>query len=225
MRVLTIISMAVLFWGCQPTSNRATTLDLASEQQRIQAEAVNDDARDTMMRVMEPDPAQRLALDQAYASRDEAIGAWIAGEKGERLIALEAEMRTAAKKKNLAGVRAATSQSTPLRNELRELVVSHQAAILGVFSPAQRLQWSGYEVASAMLALMEPLNLVPDQIAAIEQGGPSAVAQAEGRGAANPKAEAFMALEQWAEGAVLSAEQTAQYGTIKESKPMRSLSL
>jgi hypothetical protein len=217
--------MALLFFGCHPKNDSATTLDLEVEQRRIQAEVVKDEARDTMMRVMQPDPAQRSALDQAYTARDEAVGAWLAGEKGHRLIALEAKMRTAAKAKDLNGVRAATSQATPLRNELRELVASHQAAILDVFSPAQQLQWSGYEVASAMLALMEPLNLAPDQIAAIEQGGPSAVAQAMDRGAANPKAEAYLALEQWAKDAVLSAEQTAQYGSIKESKPMRSLSL
>ena len=226
MRNLVIaIPMMLLSFGCQPTQDGATTLDVDAARQRIQAEAVKDDARDTMMRVMQPDPTQTAALDQAYTARNEAVGAWLAGEKGQRMIALEAEMRTAAEAKDLNGVRAATSQATPLRNELRELVASHQAAILDVFSPAQQLQWSGYEVASAMLELMAPLQLTPEQMAAIEGASIEAVARATQRGEPTPKAAAFLDLEQWAEDSVLNPEQWDGYQGIKDRNKMRSLGI
>jgi hypothetical protein len=222
---IALIVLLLIPVGCQPGSQPEAALDVEGAEQQVRAEAQEDDVRDAMMRVIQLEPAQRTALEQAYMARDEEFGAWLEGEKGKRLVALEARMRIEAKESNLAEFRKVIAEATPLRNELIGMLKSHQQNILDTLSPSQQLQWAGYEVSSTMLELMVPLQLVPGQVSAIEGAAVEAVAQATQRGEPNPKAAAFLDLEQWVEESVLSAEQHDGYQDVKDANKMRSLGI
>jgi len=219
-----LLSMVLLFIaGCQPAADPEAEIDLAAAQAELEAEAARDDVRADMLRVLALAPGQADALNAAFDARDKALGDWIAGEKGQRLIALEAEMAARTRASDLDGVRNAIAQAKPLREELMGMVEQYQTAILDTLSYEQRVQWLGFQVSSKLLQLAEGLGLNGAQLAAIEQGGPSAVAQAIQRGEPNPKAAAFLELEKWVEESVLSPEQRAGYAAVKDKNKLRSL--
>lgn len=218
-----IIVALLLFMGCDGPSSEVSAPSLAETRARVESEFQMDSELDQMNRVLSLDPTQSEALLAAYEKRDSEISAWLAGEKGQRLIALEADMARAAREQDLEGVRNATSQAKPLRMEIIMLIGDHEGAMRALLSEAQRDQWDGFQIAAEMLDLMEPLQLDGAQRSAIEAAGPQALTQARERGEVNPSAAAFLDLERWAEESVLSPEQRAGYGPIKSKHGLRSL--
>lgn len=162
-------------------------------------------------------------LEQAFESFHADLAAWLDGPEGQRLMALEAEMKAAARGKDLAGVRAATGEARPLRDTFEQKIKAGQQALLDALTPENRARWKGHKLAAHLLELMEPLELSPQQRSAIESNAAAALAQAEARGEANPPAAAFLELERWAETQVLSPDQRSAYEGIKKGAPLRSL--
>lgn len=216
----------LLIAACAP-GNGATdpALDLASAEAGLREESGESAQPDEMVRVLGLDPAAASALREAFARRDAEVESWIGGERGQRLIRLEAEMFAAVEARKLDDVKRATAEATPLRDELRQLIADHETSILDSLGPERRVQWEGYEVARKMLDLMQPLELNFQQAQAIEQGGPAALAQAMRTGEPNPQAAAFLELEKWVEESVLTPDQRAAYQDIKASNKLRSLSI
>ncbi|MBX3179337.1 MAG: hypothetical protein KF886_18430 [Candidatus Hydrogenedentes bacterium] len=211
--------------ACAPGKGDEPALDLASAEAGLREEGSGDAQPEEMARVLGLDPAAASALRDAFARRDAEVEAWIAGERGQRLIRLEAEMFAAVEARKLDDVKRATAEATPLRDELRQLIADHETSILDSLGPERRVQWEGYEVAKKMLDLMQPLELNFQQAQAIEQGGPAALAQAMRAGEPNPQAAAFLELEKWVEESVLTPDQRAAYQDIKASNKLRSLSI
>jgi len=200
-------------------------LDLASAEANIRIHDLGGETYNDMVRVLNLDPGAMDALQMAFAERDEAVEQWLSGEKGQRLIQVEAEMVAAVEARNLEEVKRCTAAGRPLREEMCQLIEDHEAAILNTLTPDQQVAWQGYEVANKMLVLMTPLNLEIDQVQTIEGAGMPAVVQAMNQGQPNPKAAAFLALERWAEESVLYPEQREAYQDIKADHKLRSLSL
>ena len=200
--------------GCAPAEEEPA-LDLASAEANIRANDTGGEQYNAMVQVLALGPESAGTLQRAFADRDEAVEGWIQGERGQRLIELEAQMVAAANARDLAGVKRTTGEAKPLRNELRQLIADHEEAILGTLTSEQQVQWKGYEVSRKMLDLMKPLNLAFDQAQAIESAGAPAVFEAIQRGEPTPKAAAFLDLEQWVEGQVLDEAQRAKYQNIK----------
>lgn len=226
MRTLAAILVTLLtVTGCQQKESTPEPVDTDAAKASLQTEARQDNKQAQMIQVLQLDATQASALNEAYTARDNAATAWIEGEKGDKLVAWEAEIKRAAKAKDLGAVRNATSRAKPLRDEFRQLFATHQANIMNVLTPEQQIHWQGFEVASKLLDLTKDLGLNPQHIAAIEQGGPTVVHQAIQNGEPNPKAAAFLELERWMEDTLLTQQQRAAYDAVKSENKMRSLDI
>ena len=175
---------------------------------------------DAMSVALELSEDEQAALRAAFLAREEEVSAWMSG-KGVQLVELEKKMSDAAKAQDLAGVRQATSQAKPLRSELRELIKSHQEAIVNALSADNQHNWAAHELAQRLCELMEPLELTEEQISQIHAESHSAVQASVNE--TNPSAAGFLKLEQAAEAGVLTLEQRQAYGEMKRQNPMRSL--
>lgn len=220
-----ILSVLVIAGCQQQEENTADSGDREAARASLEAEARQDSRQTQMVEVLQLDATQTSALNDAFSARDEAVGAWLKGEKGTELVSWEAEIKRAAREKKLGALRNATDQAKPLRDELRQLFATHEARIMDVLTPDQQIQWQGFEVSSKLLQLTEDLGLNAQQFAAIEQGGPAAVREAIQRGEPNPKAAAFLELERWMENSVLSEQQFNAYEAVKSDNKLRSLGI
>ena len=173
-----------------------------------------------MNAVLEVSDQEKAKLKAAFEARAEAGTQWWT-EKGAKLAQFEQQMKRAAKDRDLAGLRRAKAKAEPLRNELRELLKTHESNILEALSPEYRLTWEAHEVSKRTLDLMQPLNLSDEQISQVRTEALSTVrASANER---NPKAAAYLKLEQTVELSVLTAEQRQAFQGIKKKNPLRSL--
>lgn len=221
---IAVLVAGVLLAGCGPAGDEPE-LDLAAAEADVRAKEARAGKLEDMQRVLDLDPATGEALQAAFAAGDEAVEDWIAGERGQQLIELEARMFAAVDARDLAEVRRTTAAAKPLRDELRALLADHEQAILDVLTPEQQVEWHGHEVSRKLLDLLKPLNLGFEQAQAIERSGAPAVSQAIDRGEPNPKAAAFLDLEKWVEDSVLDPEQRAAYQDIKSENKLRSLGI
>ena len=130
-------------------------------------------------------------------------------------------MKRAAKARDLAGLRQAKAKAEPLRNELRELLKTHESNIREALSPEYRLKWEAHQVSERILDLMQPLNLSDQQISQVRTEAISTVRASVNE--PNPKAAAYLKLEQTVELSVLTAEQRQAFQEIKKKNPLRSL--
>lgn len=220
-----ILGLSIVLGGCQAGVDGDSGASVEAARAQLEAEFDSQGELERKKRFLGLAGAQAAALDAAYAQRDSEISAWIAGERGQRLIALEAKMGDASRGRDLQGVQAAIAEAKPLRQELILLIGEHEGNIRAVLSQEQVDAWDGYEIASELLALMEPLGLDVQQRSAIEQSGTAALLAARGRGESNAGAAAFLDLEKWAESSVLRAEQRAGYQEIKSQNKLRSLGI
>jgi len=204
-------------------ADKTPALDRAAAEANIRANDTGDEQYNAMTRVLALEPETVTALQAAFARRDEVVENWLAGEKGQRLIELEAQLFAAVEARSLAEVKRTTAAAKPLRNELRQLIQDHESAILGTLPPDKQVEWQGYEVSDQLLTLMKPLELGFEQAQAIEHAGAPAVGQCIQRGEPNPKAAAFLEVEAWVEERVLTPEQREGYQEIKSKNKMRSL--
>tara|TARA_R110001592_G_scaffold74150_6_gene225706 strand:- start:764 stop:1414 length:651 start_codon:yes stop_codon:yes gene_type:complete len=213
----------VLLIGCKPEVPVPAIEDQSAAKAELAGATNAVEERDAMVRVLALDTEQSAAVGEAFEARDAAVGQWLSGEAGQRLIVLEAKMSVAARSKDLSGVKEAISEAEPLREELRGVIDDHESAIRAVLTPTQRNQWDGYQLASKMLEVMEPLHLAADQTAAIQEGAPRAVAQAQAQGEAYPKAAAYLELENWVVSQLLTEVQARAFNDVKAQHPLSSL--
>ncbi len=211
--------------GCAPVEEGPPAGMQEEVEAKLRAEGPPDEKRASMIAVLGLSGADADRVAAAFEARDMAFENFLAGERGQKLIALESEMAVAARNQDLAGVRASTQAATPLREALRKIVEDGEQAILDALTPSQQIQWQGHEVSTRLLTTMEPLGLSAEQVAAISQTGPEAVAQALNQGAVNPSAAAFLDLERWVASEVLSQEQRTHYEGVKGKKGLRSLGI
>lgn len=167
--------------------------------------------------------SESAAFAEQLDHHDTTLRAWMEGEKGRQLMALDAEIRTKTEEKDLPGLRAVIAQATPLRTEIRGLIESSRNELLDSLGPEGRLKWEAYEVASGLLELMEPLALDATQEAQIRTNAIEQLRAAQSKNEPNPKAASFLELERFSESRILSPEQRDVYETVKKDNPMRSL--
>ncbi|MFP6582834.1 MAG: hypothetical protein VCD00_09795 [Candidatus Hydrogenedentota bacterium] len=198
-------------------------------------EAVNDNAPvsevrigqefDDLPKVLLLNPADAAAFESNLAKHNETIRAWMEGEKGQRLVALETEIRIKTEEKDLTGLRAVIAQAAPLRNEITRLIESSHEELLDSLGNERRMQWEGHEVATALLELMAPLTLDAAQQSQIRRAAQRLLLAAHASNEPNPGAASFLELEKNAEQDVLTPKQRETYQAIKKVHPMRSLAL
>lgn len=170
--------------------------------------------------VLELSDREKATLKAAFEARAHAVTGWWT-EKGAKLVQFEQQMKEAAKDRNLGGLRQATARAQPLRNELRELVRTHQSNILEALPGKSRLEWEAHQVSEKILDLMQPLNLSDRQISQVRTEALVTVRACVDE--PNPQAAAYLRLEQAVEGSVLTAEQRRAFHEIKQKHPLRSL--
>jgi hypothetical protein len=173
-----------------------------------------------MNAVLELSDQEKAKLKAAFEARAEAIMQWWT-EKGAKLSQFEQQMKQGAKAGDLAGLRQAKAKAEPLRNELRELLKTHESDIREVLSPKYRLKWEAHQVSERILDIMQPLKLSDQQISQVRAEALSIVRASLNE--PNPKAAAYMKLEQTIELSVLRAEQRQAFREIKKKNPLRSL--
>jgi DNA mismatch repair ATPase MutS len=143
-------------------------------------------------------------VQEVFEARESEVSVWMAAN-GAKLEQLEKKMASAAKARDLTGVRNATSQAKPLRNELRELVATFRDAIPDALSEDNRFAWAAHQLSQRLLELMDELNLAPEQIEQIEAESHSAIQYAANE--SNPASAGFLTLEKFAETKVLTKDQ------------------
>ncbi len=170
--------------------------------------------------VLELSDQDKAKLKAAFEARAEALTQWWT-EKGATLAQFEQQMKQAAKDRDLTGFRQAKAKAQPLRNEFRKLLKTHRSNILEALSPEYRLKWEAHLVSERILELLQPLNLSDQQISQVRTEALSSVSASVNK--PNPRAAAYMKLEQTVERSVLSAEQRQTFQEIKKKIPLRSL--
>ena len=221
---LTITLVCLGIFSCSQ-EDPVHTANLAEAEASLRSDTTFDAEKETMIRVLELDETEARRLGQAFDRRYERLEQFLSGEKGQRLIALEADLRVATTARDLAAVKGVIDQATPLREAFRQLIKDHNQALLDTLMPEQATHWQGYEVGIRLLETMMPLDLSADQMVAISQAGPPAFFQAQQTGEVNPKAAAFLQLERWAESDVLLPAQREAYEAIKGKRGLRSLGI
>ena len=178
-----------------------------------------------MVSVLGLNQGESQGLRIAFEDREAEVGAWIRGERGVKLAQLEGEMKAAAKNKDLAETKRTISAADPLRKELRNLVDSHEANILGSLTPERQIQWDGYKIAEKLLGLMALLALDATQQQQIRNAAVESISQAVWSGQVNPRAAGYLELEKWVENQLLSDSQYDAFQDLKKKSPMRSLGI
>ena len=228
-----LVYLALLFStvSCIP-GNGGPDADVPSQQDQSQAGPGTDTDRppppetawtaeyEQMNTVLELSDQEKAKLKAAFEARAEAITQW-GTKNGEKLAQFEQQMKQAAKARDLSGLRRAKAKAEPIRDELRELLKTHESNIREVLSPKYRLKWEAHQVSERILDLMQPLNLSDQQISQVRTESLSTVNASANE--PNPKAAAYMKLEQTVELSVLAAEQRQAFQEIKKKNPLRSL--
>ena len=212
--------------------NGGPDADVPSQQDQSQAGPGTDTDRppppetawtaeyEQMNAVLELSDQEKAKLKAAFEARAEAITQW-GTKNGEKLAQFEQQMKQAAKARDLSGLRRAKAKAEPIRDELRELLKTHESNIREVLSPKYRLKWEANQLSERILDLMQPLKLSDQQIAEVRTETLSIVRASVNE--PNPKAAAYLKLEQTVELSVLAAEQRQAFQEIKKKNPLRSL--
>ncbi|MCK5805472.1 MAG: hypothetical protein KAI66_21755 [Lentisphaeria bacterium] len=190
---------------------------------KVQSTPAWESEYDKMVSAIGLNQDESQCVRAAFEVREAEVGKWLKGERGVRLRQLEGEMKVAAKGGDLAETRRIISEAGGLRQELRKLLDSHQAKIMGSLTPEQQTHWCGHEIAEKLLDLMAPLKLDPEQQKRIREVAPRVVAKATRTGQANPRAAAYLELEKGVEIKVLTDVQREAYKGLKKTAPLRSL--
>lgn len=206
--------------GCDPATD--TPAPNPTAQPVAESPAWEDELYE-MVRVLDLTIAEEDAVRAAYQARDAEVQAFMDSGRGKRLSDAEAELADAVRSRDLSAVRAITDRAGGDRDALRQIVEEGKENIRNALPQNKRVQWDAYQVSSELLALMEPLTLTPDQQYQIEEQAVLRTDAALARNEPNPKAAAFLSLEEWAENVVLNVEQRGRYESIKKENPLRSL--
>lgn len=186
-----------------------------------QAEKADWTARyDQMSAVLQLSDEETVALQAALKAGDEAIANWQA-EHGARLARLERDMADAARSRDLNALRQFKSQAKPLRDEFLELVEAQQVNIRQSLSAGNRTLWQAHLLSEKMLELTEPLTLTEAQVSELRTKAVAAVRQTVDE--LNPRAAAYLRLEEAVESQVLTADQKAIFEELKTKNPLRTL--
>jgi len=167
--------------------------------------------------------ADSQRLRTIFEERETELGGWLRGPKGTQLVELETRLRSAAKSSDLSETRKVIAKATPLRREFEGLIESYKTKIMNALTPQQQSQWQGHQLAEKILELMLSLNLDANQQQQIRTAAVQTIDQAKQQGQPNPPAAAFLELEEWIEGNLLSGDQRKAYVEVKKENPMRSL--
>ena len=159
-------------------------------------------------------------LKDAFETRQTEVSSWLA-VNGAKLESLEKQMAAAAKSRDLRGVKNATAEATPLRNDLRDLVATHKDAIVAALSAENQTIWSAHQLSQRILESMTALALTEEQIKQIRTEAVKTVQTTTRE--PNPEAAGFLKLEKTVESRFLTADQRTAYEEEKKNNPFRSL--
>lgn len=216
-----LIFFACLSIACGGTDNALSEAQLAEEQEsRLRGW---ESHFEEMSQALSLDEAERASLTGAFLERDDVLREWLEGPEGRRLIELEAQLADAAGSRDLSGVRAITSEASPLRRKFERLVADSEATLLSTLTPEQQRDWDTWRLSKKLLDLMEGIGLSEEQKLQIRERAFDFLAQAHGAGEPNPEAAAFLEFERWAQRSVLDSTQSGMYEEIKRENPLRSL--
>ncbi|MCH2201037.1 MAG: hypothetical protein MK102_03640 [Fuerstiella sp.] len=219
--------------ACDRSSRDVISNSSAGDQSSADADSKNHDSDRTVdqnlshtdeyaeMEAALPLSNEEVAtLKSAFQTRQTAISSWMEAN-GDTLEQLEKQMAAAARSRNLAGLRKAKAEATPLRNELRDLIEAHEKSILGALSIENATAWNAHRLSQRVLSSMKPLDLNKEQISQIQIAAVTVVESVMNK--KNPEAAGFLALEKTAESQVLTSDQRTAYQMEKKKSPMRSL--
>jgi hypothetical protein len=195
----------------------------ASEAASANTSTYSDDSRakhDEILKILEPSTEEARRLEAVFQARERVLTGWLKAN-GDKLTELEQQLAAAARERDLAEVQRIKSLAQPLRDEFRNLIETHDRAVVDALDPQQRIKWAGHLLACRLLELMTSLNLSAEQTSAIRAEAVR-VAQAAG-GEPNPQAAGFLQLERLAESRVLTPDQARAYEVIKKWNRLRSL--
>lgn len=183
-------------------------------------EAAWTEEYERMVSVLGLSGQESQTLKAAYEARAETLTQWWT-EKGSQFKQYQQEMMQAAKTRDLAGVRRAKEKVDPLRKELDALLEAQQSTIRNALSSDHLFKWDVRQVSERILDIMQPVNLSDQQKSRVQTEAGSAVHASVNE--INPKAAAYMKLEQAVERSVLTAQQRQEFQDIKKKHPLRSL--
>ncbi|MCH2210232.1 MAG: hypothetical protein MK110_02950 [Fuerstiella sp.] len=236
---MTVIRCIVVFLicfsitGCHRPNRDTVSPSSAGDQASASADSKNRDSDKTadqdhsqadeyaeMEAVLPLSNKEVNTLKAAFQMRQAAVSSWMESN-GATLAQLEKQMAAAARSRNLAGVRRAKAEATPLRNELRELIDTHEQSILRALSVENATAWNAHQLSQRVLDSMKTLDLNKEQIGQIQIAAVTVVESVMNK--KNPDAAGFLMLEKTAESQVLTSAQRAAYQVEKKKSPLRLL--
>ena len=215
-RCLVLLGLIATLFGCgQPAPESGSTPQPGETNSESTAPETPDwtDEFVEMQSALAMSDEESAKVQAAFEKREVEVSAWMATH-GAQLEKLEKTMRTAARSRDLAGVRNATSKAKPLRDALRELIATHTKTIPAALSEDNQSAWVAYQLSQEVLEPMEDLNLTPEQIEQIEVESHSVMQSAVDK--TEPQPASVMALQKFAETKVLTKAQVVDYQSIKK---------
>jgi hypothetical protein len=214
--------------GCQPSVPPPAGSDDSNDELKVSdsgSEDGSDDSADDwkpefarMESELELSDAESNALQAAFEAREADVSAWMT-QKGVRLRTLESTMKSAARSKDLGGVRKAIAEAKPLREELRSVINEAQEAITTALTDANQTAWKAVLLRDRLLELMEPLQLSDEQEQLIHAEARNVVQSSVAE--VNPEAAGFIKLEKAVESSILTPAQRVDYEPIKKKNALR----
>lgn len=219
-RSLVLLGLTASLFGCgQPVPDSRSTPQPGETNSESDAPDWTPEFAE-MQSALAMSDEESAKVQAAFEKREVEVSAWMATH-GAKLAKLEKTMRTAARSRDLAGVRNTTSKAKPLRDALRELIATHTKTIPAALSKDNQSAWAAYQLSQEVLDLMEDLNLTPEQIEQIQVESHSVMQSAVDK--TEPQPASVLALQQFAETKVLTKDQIADYESVKKKNPLRLL--
>lgn len=182
------------------------------------------DDYEQMVERLELSDKESAALEAAYKRHLAQLEGWWA-KHGGSLVKYEAELKQAAKDRDLSALRAAKAKAGPLRNEFRALGRAGEVGVVMALPPDQRKAWD----AERLLIKLEGLIAGRIELSDDQQASAKALAEKHAA-AANPDfavqnrlAQSFLDFERALEKTVMTPEQRVVYKQVKDDNKFRSL--
>ena len=173
-----------------------------------------------MQSVLTLSDEESAKVQAAFETREAELSAWMATHR-TKLEKLEKQIRTAARSRDIIGLRNANSKAKPIREVMRNLITTHKKLISAALSEDNQSAWAAYQLSQRVLDPMEDLNLTPEQIEQIEMESHSVMQSAVDK--TEPQPASVLALQKFAETKVLTKDQIADYESVKKKNPLRLL--
>lgn len=222
-RSLVLLGLLATLFGCgqQVTESGSTPQPNETESGSTARETPDwTDEFAEMQSALAMSDEESAKVQAAFETREVELSAWMATHR-TKLEKLEKQIRTAARSRDIIGLRNATSKAKPIREVMRNLITTHKKLISAALSEDNQSAWAAYQLSQEVLEPMVDLNLTPEQIEQIEVESHSVMQSAVDK--TEPQPASVLALQKFAETKVLTKAQIADYESIKKKNPLRLL--